>query len=77
MFVAPDEYLSPPLLEKILIWSDPPKAIEILEVIDLCNQKGLDSGVVNAALRASYREACEEEGTTHEEVAKMATWRHL
>jgi hypothetical protein len=72
---APDSQLDASMRAKVDGWSDPPKAIEVLEVLDLCISASLASGFVVAALQAFYDIACKAEGTTHEEVIKGATWR--
>lgn len=61
-----------PLIQK---WSDPPKAIEILKVLDHCINGSLASGFVVAALQASYAAALKAESTTHEALLPLATWR--
>lgn len=63
------------MVDKVRTWSDPPKAIEILEVLDISIHESLASGAVIALLQGLYKEACEKEGTTNEEVVKGATWR--
>jgi hypothetical protein len=59
----------------IRAWSEPPTAIQVLEVLDACIHGALASGFVVAALQALYDIACKREGTTHEEVVKGASWR--
>lgn len=61
-----------PLVEK---WSSPPKAIEILEVLDHVIQGALASGLVTTVLQNMYTEAIIAEKTTHDEVVKLAKWR--
>ena len=73
---APDSQLDAsmkPLIEK---WSDPPKAIEILEVLDHCIHGSLASGFLVAALQAVYASTLKAEGTTHEALLPRATWRN-
>lgn len=72
---APDREIDAqmkPLIEK---WSDPPTALQVLEVLDYCIHGALASGFVVAALQVVYDIRCKEENTTHDEVAKLATWR--
>ncbi len=61
-----------PYIEK---WSDPPTALQVLEVLDWCIHGALASGFVVAALQTLYDIRCKEEGVSHEDVAKLATWR--
>jgi len=72
---APDTQLDAsmkPLIEK---WDNPAKARQILEVLDHCIFSALASGLIVTSLELLYQEACEAEGTTHEEVIKDAPWR--
>ena len=72
---APDHELDAqmkPLIEK---WSEPPTALQVLEVLDYTIHGALASGFVVAVLQALYDIRCKEEGTTHEEVEKLAEWR--
>lgn len=62
-----------PLIAK---WSAEPTPLEILEPLDMCIHCALASGFVVAALQTIYGMACKNIGTTHEEVVKLATWRH-
>lgn len=74
---APDSQLDAqmkPLIEK---WSDPPTALQVLEVLDYCIHGALASGFVVTALQAVYDIRCKEESTTHDDVAKLATWRAM
>jgi hypothetical protein len=61
-----------PLIEE---WSDPPWAIEILEVLDYCIRGSLASGFIVATLQLVYDSALQTEGTTHEAMLPLATWR--
>lgn len=56
-------------------WDEEPTALQILEVLDKCIYSSLASSFVVKALQVSYDLACIRESTTHEEVAKLATWR--
>ena len=72
---APDSIIDAsmkPLIEK---WSDPTKALEILEVLDYCIHGSLAAGFVVSTLQILYNEALQKEGLTHEELTKSATWR--
>ena len=61
-----------PLIEK---WSDPFKAIEILEVLDKCIYGSLASDFTISVLQILYDKALAEEGLAHEELIKDAIWR--
>jgi hypothetical protein len=72
---APDSQLDAsmkPLVEK---WSTPPKAIEILEVLDWCIFSSLASGLVVTLLQNMYAEAVIKEKVSHEEMGRLAVWR--
>lgn len=61
-----------PLIEK---WSDPPKAVQILEVLDRCIFSSLASGFIVKVFQMAYADALVTEKTTHDELLKLATWR--
>lgn len=61
-----------PLIEK---WSDPPTAIQILEVLDWCIYGALGSGFVVTALQVFYDISLGNEGKTHEDMVSLAVWR--
>lgn len=72
---SPDSQLDnsvEPLIEK---WSDPPKAIEVLEVLDKYVRYSLSSGMVVALFQLEYEAALKRENKSHDEVVKCATWR--
>ncbi len=56
--------------------SNPPKALQGLEVLDLCIFGSLSSGFTTQVLQVMYDGCCADEKTTHEEVVKLATWRN-
>jgi len=72
---APGSQLDPALRKKLLAWSVPPRALEILEVLDLCVHGGLGSGFVVSLLDMMLQDAIRVEGTTYEAVVALATWR--
>jgi hypothetical protein len=74
---APDDQLDSGLKPYIEGWSNPPKALEILEVLDKAIYGGLASAFVISVLQSLYDGAVRDEGTTHEAVVKLATWRDL
>jgi hypothetical protein len=75
LLTAPDHWLDHKMRPLIQKWEDPPKAIQILEVLDHCIHGALAAGAVVALLQVCYREALDREGTTHEAVLPLATWR--
>jgi len=72
---APEGQLDPSLKLKIRAWSNPPQAIEILEVLDLCVHGSLGSGFTVTLLDMMLQDAIRVEGTTYEAVGALATWR--
>ena len=72
---ASDNVLDDRMKVRMREWSDPPKAVEVLEVLDNCINGSLATGVAVAALQALYDQQCLFEGTTHDAVVKLATWR--
>jgi hypothetical protein len=73
---APDSQLDSsikPLIEK---WSNPPAALQVLEVLDHCIHSALASGLVVSLLQNFYAERCNAEGTTHQALEPLAVWRH-
>lgn len=73
---SPDSQLDASMKPLLRKWSDPPKAVEVLEVVDYCIHGSLGSGFIVATLQSLYDIRCKAEGTTHDEVAKLATWRN-
>jgi hypothetical protein len=72
---APPSQLDPAMFPLIDRWDDEPKAIQVLEVLDHCIHGALASGFVVTTLQAILAKAMTDEGTTHEELVKFATWR--
>lgn len=70
-----DDMLDPSMKTLIRKWSDPPKAIEVLEVLDHCVHGSLCTGIVMTVLNVIYEKACKDEGVTNEDVVKLAVWR--
>lgn len=70
-----EQLLDPLMHPKIRAWSEPATALQILEVLDECIYSALASGFMVATLQTLYKMACDREGTTHDEVVKLATWR--
>lgn len=74
---APDGHLDASLKPLIEKWSSPPRAIEVLEVLDKVIHYGAGSGFTVTVLQQFYDGTVSDEGTTHEEVAKLAVWRTM
>lgn len=72
---APDGQLDSSLFPLIEEWSDPPKAIEILEVLDKVIYSSLGSGFTVNVLQLVYNETLQKEGKTHDEMIPLAVWR--
>lgn len=72
---APDSQLDASMKPFVEKWSSPPKAIEILEVLDHVINGSLASGLITTVLQNMYTEAIIAEKTTHDEVVKLAKWR--
>lgn len=72
---APDGQLDASLRPLIERWDSPPKAIQVLEVVDQCIHGSLASGFTVRLLQMLYDAALVNERTTHEEVEKLAVWR--
>lgn len=70
-----DNELDPKVMEKVNAWSDPPKSIEVLEVLDLCIYYDLASSFVVSVLQVIYRDLCAIEGVTHEMNSAIADQR--
>lgn len=73
---APDSQLDASMFPLIRKWSNPPRAIEILEVVDWCIHSSLASGFVLKILQIQLETTMKQEGVTHEELVKLATWRN-
>lgn len=72
---APDSQLDSsvkPLIEK---WSNPPTALQILEVADKVVYGSLGSDFTVQVLNVVLEDAISREQTTLSEVVKQATWR--
>ena len=73
---APDSQIDTSIKRLIERWSDPPKALEILEALDGCVHAAAASGFATSVLEALYAGALKREGTRHEDVVALATWRN-
>jgi len=72
---APDSQLDATMLPYLQRWSDPPKAIEVLEVLDHCIHGALASTLVVKLLQQEYQDALKREALTHDQLVPSATWR--
>jgi hypothetical protein len=72
---APEGHIDPLAIQSIEKWDDEPKAIQILETLDMCVHGGLSSGFVVSVLEQLLNVAVEREKTDYEELLKDAVWR--
>ena len=74
---APEHVIGPALVQDIALWSDPPKAVEVLYTRDLIERFSLAPGMILVTIFAVYGEALKAEGTTKEVVESQAKtlWR--
>ncbi len=72
---APDSQLDQSMKLLVKKWSDPPQALQVLEVLDYCVHASLASGFMMIVFETLFADALEREGTTREEVVAKATWR--
>jgi hypothetical protein len=72
---APDYMLDQSMKELIQKWQAPPKALEVLEVLDHCVHGALAGGVIVMTLQIMFGITCELEQVTKESQYELATWR--
>lgn len=72
---APQSQLSKHARALVFRWSEPPKAVEVLEVLDKCVHFAWSSGFVVTMLELELNEAMRREGTTLEALENDAVWR--
>jgi hypothetical protein len=70
-----DQSLDDKIKPKIRAWSDPPTALQILEVLDACIYGSLCTGVIVMGLQQHLNQHIAREGTTLEAVVAQAAWR--
>lgn len=70
-----DEQIDKAMVEKIRAWPDPVPATSVLEVLDACVDGSLASGFVITVLDVILQDRMMIEGTTIDELVKLATWR--
>ena len=72
---APDAHVDAALKQLVVMWDDPPSALQLLKTLDSAIFASLASGVAVVAMQCAYDEALKREGTTHERLVESATWR--
>ena len=72
---APDSQLDAAMVRLVRQWSDIPRPLEVLEVLDKSIHGALASDVVIRLLQLLYAKQCSLEGVTHESLVPLATWR--
>jgi hypothetical protein len=72
---APDGQIAHSLFPLIQQWDTPPRAIQILEVLDQSARYALASDFAMGVLDKLLQIAIETENTTYEAVVEDATWR--
>lgn len=73
---APDSVLDASMQPLISSWSNPPKAIEVLEVLDKCVHSALACTTAIMALEVLFNEALEREGVSEAQIFSQAPWRN-
>jgi hypothetical protein len=63
------------MVELVRSWNDPPKALEVLEVLDLSIHGGLASEFVVQVLQVEFEAALAREAMTQEQIVAYASWR--
>jgi hypothetical protein len=72
---APQEALDGSMKLLVKKWDSPPKAVQVLEVLDKCSGTELAGKSAVRLLQLIYDEALEAERTTHHDVVELALWR--
>lgn len=75
LMIAPDSQLDESMKPLVAKWDDPPKALQILEVLDKCAHAALASDFTMEVIDTLWERACDREGITKDECIKKATWR--
>jgi hypothetical protein len=74
---APESQMDSAIKPLIAKWDEPSATpLQVLEVLDQVIYSSLGSDFVVAVLQSIYAGRLEQEGITHEEVVKLATWRN-
>jgi hypothetical protein len=77
LLIAPDSQLDASMKELIKKWDEVPKAIQILEVLDVSCQSSLASDFIMTIMDGLLHDAIKNENTTMEEIIKLARWRNV
>jgi len=72
---VPGSMLDAAMLPYVQKWSEPPQALEVLEVLDHCIHGALASGLVVQLLQQEYGDALKREYLSHGQLVPLATWR--
>ena len=72
---APDSQLDAKMKPLIEAWDKPPKALQVLEVLDYCVNGSLASTFMMRILEMLLGAAIKREETTYEAVVSQASWR--
>lgn len=72
---APDSHLDSSMKPYIEKWHNPPRALEVLEVLDYCTFSALASTFMMQVLNILLEEAFKNENTTLTEITPHAVWR--
>lgn len=73
---APDDQVDPSMKPLIEDWSNPPTALEILEVLDKMVKYGLASGFAVNILEKALHTTIAHEKTSYEALVTKAAWRN-
>lgn len=76
MLEAPDTSLDPGIKDIIRAWNDDFKAIDVLKAVDFCIHWGAASGFALSVLQQYYNLLLTDEGVTHSDMERLATWRN-
>jgi hypothetical protein len=72
---ASNDHIDPIIFPLIEQWDEPPKAIQVLRVLDDCNRYRLASQITIQTLDAFLRIRMHHERITERELSKKAFWR--
>jgi hypothetical protein len=76
LLTAPDTQLSKKTHKYMEKWSNPPTALQLLEILDYSARYSYASDFVMRILDTAFEEALTEEGLTREQVVALAYWRN-
>lgn len=75
LLAAPDAQIDASAKALLVKWDEPPKALQILELLDHCVFCASASAYAINVLDIILDITCSAEGTTREKVVQLATWR--